>query len=193
MRGELSVTHETITTQELKERLEDKFGAHDASVTEKVTVLAGQTAWKARIIFAAEHPDYRLACYPVTNQHLQLILEPVHGQIRRACQSVWDAIRQALSDRRPNLSSAELIDQFTGRPVMSGQTGLVVELKRQEVLASLFAAVATAVWVGVGVLTFAQNSRWEFAGGGVTSWISGFVGLAFAGIGWRRSKLRWHM
>ncbi len=46
----------------------------------------------------------------MTNTELQVVIEAKREDPRRATQSVWDGLQQALKDREPKLQRAEIVN-----------------------------------------------------------------------------------
>jgi hypothetical protein len=190
--AQFSVSHSVMTPAAIAAELVKVFGPDDRSVLERSEVLsANSEEWKKLVIYSTQGPTYRLACLPARNDELQVIVEPVREDVKRACQSVWSGLRQTLGGRKPRLQSAEVNDPVSGRVVITARTGFAVEARRQEILNLVVVGIATVIWLFIGAVTFAKTKRWELFGGGLPGLIGGLMGLALAVSGWTRGTLRW--
>ncbi len=191
MYAQLSVAHRFLSRASLRAGLEQVFGPDDRAVIERSEVCsANSEAWKKLIAYSIEGPTYRLVCLPARNDELQVIIEPIGDEIRRACQSAWNGLRTALTDR-PTLQSGEVCNSGSGRVVMTAQTGFAVELRRSEIVNLTIVGVASAIWVAIGAFTFARSHRWELFGGALPSLVGGLIGIGTAIAFWRGAAIRW--
>jgi hypothetical protein len=143
---------------------------------------AYSSTWKGLVEYASERPNYRLVCLPSKNDQLQATVEAVGGEdIRRASQYAWDGLQKALKGK-PKVTSAEIYELGSSRPIMTAQTGFLAEVRRREIINLLVVGVGTAIWVGVGALTFAKTKRRELFGGGLPGLLGGVVALVFGHV-----------
>jgi hypothetical protein len=191
MHAEFGIEHLTLDEDSLRHRLVDKFRANDLSVLTE-SRLFSNPEWRNLVLFATKTPNYRMICFPEHDQQLQIYIEPVGGNILRACDSAWKGTHAALKEVKPKLASLKLVDTESGKEFLSATTGLGTELRRREVVTLLIVGGLTLAWLLAGVWTFAASDPLPFAGGTITGLVGGLVGLIYAGSDARRGTLRWH-
>jgi hypothetical protein len=134
---------------------------------------------------------YRLVCLPMRVDQLQVLVEPVDEDVRRACQWAWDGLRNAMKKSRPKLRFAEICDSTSGRSIMRAQIGLMAELGRRETIQLVAVALITIIWVIIGANSFARHHLWELLDGGLPSLAGGFIAVVLAIATWRGGTIRW--
>jgi hypothetical protein len=190
--AQLTILHKPAKPDVIHRGLKRVFGSDDRTVLQRSPLCStNTTTWRNLVIYSTERPVYRLVSLPARNDELQVVVEPIGEDIRRASQSAWDGLRQALDSLSPTLQTAEVHDSTTDRVVLTAQTGLAVELQRRESLQLVVVGIATLLWLLLAVLTFADDNKWEAIGGGIPALIGGIFGVASATSAWKKGLIRW--
>jgi hypothetical protein len=82
-------------------------------------------------------------------QQWQMIVEPVHGDLRAACQSAWRSIRKSAGNLSPKLERLEVVDEATTQVVLRASTGLLPQIRRRELWLPVLVGVANAILLAV--------------------------------------------
>jgi hypothetical protein len=189
MYAEFWVGHAELKASAVRRLLNAKFREHDPEVIEGSQIFTEK--WRELVLFATETTNYRMICFPDRNDQLQVVIEPLMGNIMPACQSAWQGIRAALAKQHPRLTSAKLIDNVSGKEFLSAMTGLGTELRRRDTVAHLLIGALTVVWIIIGVATFAKEVGLQFAGGAITGLIGASTSVLMAFAQARKGVLRW--
>ncbi len=189
MYAEFWVAHAELEPNVVKRILSAKFRKHDPEVIEESSIFTAK--WRDLVLFATETTNYRMICFRDRNDQLQVVIEPLMGNIMPACQSAWQGIRGALAKHQPRLTSAKLIDEVSGREFLSAMTGLGTELRRRDTLTHLVIGALTLVWMIIGVATFAKGVVPQFAGGAITGLVGAATSVLMAFVQARKGVLRW--
>jgi hypothetical protein len=187
LHAEITIRHRS---GDIVAALAAEFGEHDPDALARSLLLADEF-WQERIAYATETPAFRLLCYPTSTIELQLWVEPITGNLRSACQTVWDGVRHGASNLEPSLEELTILDEATGQVVLRGETGVRANLVRRELVLALAGGVVAAALLVAGWWTFASESRAEAVVATVPAIIVGSIALFWLVMDVRRGRLRW--
>lgn len=187
MHAEITVRHDV---GEIVGRLPAEFGDHDPAVLGRSLVL-NDPYWHDRISYATETPSFRLMSYPTSTTEFQLWVEPVAGNLRSACQTVWDGVRHAASALDPRLEELSVLDETTGQVVLRGETGIRANLARRELVVAAAGGIVAAVSLLAGWWTYARDSRPASAIAALPGIVVGALAVYWLVTDIGRGRLRW--
>jgi hypothetical protein len=167
-----------------------EFGPHDDTARTRSLSLA-DPYWQTRITYATATPSFRLMCYPTSTTQLQLWVEPERGDLKAACQTVWDGVRHRASGLKPNLEELTILDEATGHAILHAETGFRANLARRELVLAVAGGVVAAALLAVGWWTFARQSRAEAVIASIPAVVVGLISLFWLVPDLRRRRLRW--
>ena len=167
-----------------------EFGPHDGTARTRSLSLA-DPYWQTRIAYATETPSFRLMCYPTSTTQLQLWVEPVRGDLKAACQTVWDGVRRRASGLKPKLEELTIRDDATGQAILSAETGVRANLARRELVLAVAGGVVATALLATGWWTFAKQSRAEAVIASIPAVVVGFIALFWLVPDLRQRRLRW--
>ena len=183
MHAQLTISHRP---GDLLEPLRQSLPRENRDCLERSLVFGPASSWQNLVLFATETPQWRLVLHSVGTRQLQLTVEPVQGDLRRACESVWSSVCRAGNDLRPVLDSLDIVDEGTTHVIGRGSVGLLPQGRRREFWAPIGISVATAVFV---LATGADGAALR---GAVPSFIAGVLSLGVIAVDALRKKLVWH-
>lgn len=156
-------------------RLQTTFAQHDPSVLDRSLVFKDEPSWRALVVLAIETPDYRLICYPPAQDQLQLHVEPIRGDIKRACGNVWRSTRRACRWRghRLQLERLDVVDETDNRVIAYATAGWRSSIARRSLWWGLAVALATAIWLPLELFVFANDAPAETVRGAIPSLVLG--------------------
>ena len=99
--------------------------------------------------FATETPEWRLIVYPDGTDQWQMIVEPVHGDLRASCESVWRSIQRGGRSLSPRLERLEIYDGTWTQALLRARVGLVPQLKGRDLWIPLIVGVVSAIVLAV--------------------------------------------
>jgi hypothetical protein len=184
--AEITIRHRSGDTPGL---LAAEFGAHDEAALDRSLLLA-DPLWRTRITYVTETPSFRLMCYPTATTQLQLWVEPVQGDLKAACQTVWDGVRHRASGLRPKLEELTIRDEATGQTILRAETGVRANLARRELFLGGAGALVAAALLAAGWWTFAKESRAEAAIASIPAVVVGLISLFPLVADLRQRRLR---
>lgn len=191
MYAEFLIRHSPLSSDALKSILVAKFKAEDRAAL-KNSPLFNSGKWDRVVLYSTETPSYRLLCVPTQDEESQLYVEPITGNVIQICQSVWRGTKNALVASAPELSSLKLVDDASGKDIMSASTSTFYqELGRREALSPLMVGAASIIYALIGVFTFARKDAGQFLAGAVTGLVGALAVLWFAFQGAKKGKLSW--
>jgi hypothetical protein len=158
----------------------------DRSCLANSLVFGRDPSWQQLVLFATETPQWRLVLYAGGTNQLQLTIEPVQGDLRRACESVWSSVCRAGQGLRPVLDSLDIVDEGTTHVIGRGSVGLLPQGRRRE----FWAPIAISATTGVFVLATGADSA--ALRGAVPAFVAGLLSLGVMVIDTLRKKLVWH-
>jgi hypothetical protein len=86
--AQLIILHQPTRPDVIQKGLTRVFGNDDRAVLQRSTLYSTNTAtWRNLVIYSTERPVYRLVSLPARNDELQVVVEPIGEDVRRACQS----------------------------------------------------------------------------------------------------------
>lgn len=192
MRVELTIRHDDTNGDNLARVLEEKFGARDEhSLARSPLFSTNLAAWSNSVRFCAETPQSRVICVSPKSDELQAVIEPLSGRLDLIFDSAWDGLRTSLRTLHPTLVSAAQIDESTNQTIQVGNVGLSTEARQKEIVLPLTLAVASTVWIAIGLLTFVEEARWKFVGGSLTTMVGGIIALLVLARNCKRRRIRW--
>lgn len=191
MYAEFFVEHDDLGAAALKARLSAKFAPENRAAVAESPLFAGGR-WDDLILFATMTPSYRLFCVAETQDRLQMVVEPVEGNLVRASEAVWSSAYDALVRLSPRLTSLRLVDNESGREILAGAaTTWGDELRRRETSGPVVLAAGTVVYSIIGGLTFASDAPGPFLAGTVPGVLAAVVALVFAAASVRKGRITW--
>jgi hypothetical protein len=189
MHGELTVRHKNGN---LVASLQQDLGPHDALAVQTSIVLDDQPEIQALVEYATQTPAYRLLCWQNAPIELQAFVEPVgQGDIKEACQSVWDAIQESGKSLKPRLKRLDLTDETVGRELLVASTGFGARLGSRATLTALVVGGASLITLAVGLFTFAANDRANLLSGAAPALLAAALALLWAILDVVRGRLAW--
>jgi hypothetical protein len=72
-------------------------------------------------------------------------VEPIHGDLKKACGSLWSTVQRSTRSLSPKLDRLEVIDDGTGQVVAQARTGLAPQVRRREFWLPLAVGLANGV------------------------------------------------
>jgi hypothetical protein len=78
-----------------------------------------------------------------------MVVEPVHGDLKRACAAMWRTVQQATDVLAPRLERLEVVDDATDQVVTRASVGLAPQIRRKEFWLPLPVGIANGVILAV--------------------------------------------
>jgi len=189
--AEFLIRHSALSSDVLRSSLVAKFKAEDRNAL-KNSPLFNSGKWDDVVLYSTETPSYRLLYVPTQDEESQIYVEPVKGNVIQICESIWLGTKKALGASSPKLSSIKLVDDVSGKDIMSATTSsLREEISRRETISPLVIGLAAGIYAIIGVFTFASKNGAQFLAGAVTGLVSALVALALAFASAKKGKLSW--
>jgi hypothetical protein len=101
---------------------------HDQEVIARSTTVGALEKVADSIDLAAETPEARLLCFRSSEYDVQILVEPLQGSIRSACDTVWTAAHRSAREFDPSLRSLVVLDGTTGRELAVAGVGFATGL-----------------------------------------------------------------
>lgn len=194
MHAEITVSHTATPGNELYQQLIRAFGPdnRDAVLDESPVCRSRRDAWRRLVLYASERPPYRIICLPVRDEELQVIVESVEdAEIRDACQSAWNGLRNALKGKGATLQKLEVYELGYGRSVLTARTGWSAELQSQEIRQLIVIGAISLAIILVGRFTFARNEFVSLVSGAAPGLGSIATAIGLGATNLMRGRLRW--
>jgi hypothetical protein len=189
MHAELTVRHNGGA---LIDRLAHTLQPHDPAVITRSTTLGGVPNWTHMIQLAAETPEARLLCFRTSDYDVQVLVEPLQGDIRLACDTVWTAIHRSARQLKPSLRSLTVLDDATGREVAYAGVGFATGLAgRRDLWLALTTALIAILIIGIAIATSSETTIAGIAIGAVPALVGGALALGSLVLDARNRKLVW--
>ena len=152
------------------------------------SVLFAQSPQLHQLVkFATETLQWRLIVYADGANQWQMYVEPVHGDLRVACASVWRSVRTAARRLSPKLTRLKIVDQVSRQELTTANVGLLPQARRREFWLALSVGACNAMILAI---TGADDAT-------LRGTVPGFVaaGVALLVIAWdaTRKSLVWHV
>ncbi|HEX4806275.1 MAG TPA: hypothetical protein VFU94_10255 [Conexibacter sp.] len=183
MHAAITVTHKP---GDFLGRLAVALPPEDRTCLSRSLVFAQRPEWQALVAFAAETPHWRIAIYADGADQWQMIVEPVHGELRVACQSVWRTILATVGELSPRLERLEIVDEATMQTLVRASVGLLPQMRRRELWLPLAVGVANAV---VLVATGVDSATLH---GAIPGLVAAGIALLVIILDAIRASLVWH-
>jgi hypothetical protein len=176
--------------RDLVAKLQRKFPPHDAGALRRSLVFSGNRAAQQLVLYAFETRDYRLIFYPAANDQLQIVVEPLETQMRRACEHVWRSVRRGSRWHHVRLASLRVLGP-SGDTVASATTGWRSTLARRDLWPAFAVALTTVAWLLIALSTFGGNEKGSIVEGAIPSMVIGTA--AFIALVAHRTRLVWRL
>ena len=183
VRAELTIRH---NTGDFLAPLSRRLPADDRSCLSRSVLFASSRAWQANVAFATETPHWRLVVYSDGADQWQMVVEPIHGDLKKACGSLWSTVQRSAGSLSPKLERLEVIDDGTGQVVTQATTGLVPQVQRRELWLPL------AVGLANGVIVAATGAHAATIGATAPGFVAAGIALLFIISDGLRKSLVWH-
>ena len=191
MRAEFLIKHISLKPDEMKKILTAKFQQEDRSTIVDSSTFTG-SHWKQRLLYATRTSNYRILCHQTQDEELQIVVEPIQGNLLSACESVWSGAKKALVDQKPSLASLEVIDSDSDKVFLTASvTRLRDEFLRKETLTPMIVGLLVVGYVGIGLMTFAGTDQGKFIAGAVSGVASTVMAGIFAMVNGLKGALNW--
>jgi hypothetical protein len=151
-------------------------------------------AWATMVLYATDGPTYRLFCFQVAAEQLQVVVEPkVSRDFEPVCQLTWNGVRKALKKWKPKLDRAELSEDLKETPILKASTGFRVHLDTMARFAIVAGVVSLVLVAGAIVENWVSDTpgRVGMVLTAVPAVCYGAATLIAAAVYWRRYKLVW--
>lgn len=122
-----------------------------AALLESTFPTRYQLAATGTVKFAASAGDWVVFCAAAPFGQVQLVISVAGGDLKQACEDVWQGFRKAAKELHPKLNRLQIVDPSSTSPVGTGQTGARALLGQTEIKLALWPGVLTAVVVGGGL------------------------------------------
>jgi hypothetical protein len=117
-----------------------------SALTDSTYPGAAALAGTGRIKYTAATAGWIVFCPASVSNHLQLVVEAKHGNLKSVCEMVWKAFKQTAEDLSPTLEELKLIDPVGGtEPLAVARTGMRPLLQRVDVRLALWPGLVTIV------------------------------------------------
>lgn len=189
MHAEMTVRHSGGALIDL---LSHALQPHDPAVVARSTTLGGGANWADMIQLAAETPEARLLCFRTSDYDVQILVEPLQGDIRLACDTVWTAIHRSAGQLGPSLRSLTVLDDATGREVAYAGVGFATGIAaRRDLWVALTTAVIAILIILIAVGTSSKATIVGIAIGAVPALVGGAYALGSLILDARKRTLVW--
>jgi hypothetical protein len=183
MHAELTITHED---GDVVGSLQNGLPPDNRAVLANSLVFGQNAVWQQLVAFATETPQWRLIVYQSGANELQMTIEPVQGNLRRSCESVWRTVRTSAGAMRPSLDRLDLVDEATTQVVARASVGFIPQVRRREFWPPTAIAIVSAIVLALDGLND------DTLRGTLAAFIGGTVALVFLTVDALRKKLVWH-
>ena len=183
MHARMSVTHKE---GDFIGQLSAVLPADNRECLGRSPIFSADPKWQEMVAFATETPQWRVIVYSDGLNKWEVHVEPVHGDLKEACQSLWRTIRKGTSKLRPKLKSLDIVGEQTTIPVLRASVGLVPRARRRDFWLPALTGVSTAA---VLVATEADDVAVR---GAVPGLVLAAVGLILYVIDVSKRTLVWH-
>lgn len=182
MHAAVTVTHRS---GDFLSALKQALPPDDRACLANSVVFSQEPRWGEIVAYAAETPEWRLIVYPDGPDQWQMVVELVHGDLRKSCESVWRSVRKAASSLSPKLERLDVYDGSWTRTFLKARVGFFPELRKGDLWIPLIAGVATAV-----VLALSKANS-DVVLGAIPSLVAAVGSMAAIILDALRKKLVW--
>jgi hypothetical protein len=185
MRAEMGVAHEQGDMVGVVSGL---FGAPDAAALDRSLLFADDPDLQAKVAYVSEVSGFRVICCKATPYRVDLFIEPVRGDLKDACQTVWSGIRTSAGNLKPRLEALQVFDEATAERVRTGERGLRART-RGEYFTKGATAGGTVLWIPIAIALGANPGAVTL--GAVPALVAGGIATLQLAQDLKHDKLVW--